>query len=143
MTVAEKWKAKLAKDVIPDNTQLEMTADAAWVEKVDLKRRLDAVVKWAEAKRKELAQDIEIALISEGVEAVRWDGCLVKQGKGRTADKLSPTRLVELGVSIDVIAQATEEGKPYTFAQIVVPKGEQVLPSTWAELEAMVPEYDG
>lgn len=136
--IEAQMKAKGAQ--IDPASKFEMLGDPEMLAKFYLKRRLDAVVKFAEAKRKELAADIEIALIGEGVEAVTWDGCVVKQGKGRAGDKIIATKLVELGVSVDIIAAATLPGEPYTFAQIVVPKDQAQPITTWAELEANMPE---
>lgn len=72
-------------------------------------------------------KDIEAMLTASDVEAVLWrDGYVVKIGKGRSADTISATKLVEQGVSLDIIAAATVEGKPYTYAQIVAPKAPKV-----------------
>lgn len=141
MTVAEKIKAKVAKEtgtIIPAIDKFEMLADPEMMDKIQLKRDLDVAKAWIEKRLKEIGPEIETALMAEDVDGVMWDGCLVKIGKGRTGDKVSTTRLVELGVAIDIIAAATEEGKPYTFAQIVRPKGSP-LPTTWEEVQALIP----
>lgn len=147
MTVKERIQAQVDKtkrvDEISSIDDHPMLADPDMKVKLELKRKLDAVKKYTEAKLKELGQEIEIALIAEGVDGVMWDGCVVKQGRGRAGDKIVATKLVEQGVSLDVIAAATEEGKPYTFAQIVVPKDRQHPLTSWAEVEAILLTAEG
>lgn len=68
-------------------------------------------------------KDIEAMLTACDVERVMWrDGYVVKLTQGKSADSISATRLVELGVSLDVIAAATVEGTAWTSVQIVAPK---------------------
>lgn len=123
MTVAA-LEAKLAKDTPPPSYEgYDLLNSPEFKVMCDRKILLDAQKKATEEELKALSSDIESLLTAEGVEKVLYrDGYQVKIGRGKSPDKLSATRLVEQGVSLDVIANATEEGKPYTFAQIVAPK---------------------
>lgn len=143
MTVKEKIQAAVDKkkgaDEIPPITQFEMMSDPDFLGKLKLKRKLDMAKHYCEAQLKLINPEIEIGLIASDVKGVRWDGCLLKQGNGRSPDRISATRLVELGVPIDTIAAATVEGKTFTFPQIVPPKDAAKI-TTWAELESMMPD---
>lgn len=68
-------------------------------------------------------KDIEAMLLGSGVERVLWkDGYIVKTTSGKSADTISATRLLELGVSMDTIAAATVEGTVWTSVQMVAPR---------------------
>lgn len=126
MTVAA-LQDKLAKDAPPPSYRdYELMNTDEFIMIVDEKIALDAQKKIIEDRLKAIGPDIEAYLTAESVDKVLYEGGFqVKIGRGRGADKIEATKLVEQGVPIDVIAAATVEGKPYTFAQVVPPKAEK------------------
>ncbi len=141
---AAKVKAKIEQEKgrgdVPLASRYEMTAEAEWQDAVARYEVLKRIVKYAEGEIDKMKGDIELPLIAEGVDAVLMpQGWVVKRGSGRTASKISATRLVELGVSVDLIAEATEEGREYTYAQVVVPKDKAHPIRTWDDLMAAMP----
>lgn len=114
---------KLGKDAPPPSyLEFDLLNSPEFRNLVERKRAADAQKKAAEGELALIGPEIEALLTASEVDKVAYDeGWQVKIGRGRAADKLVATRLVELGVAIDVIAAATEEGRPYTFAQLVPP----------------------
>jgi hypothetical protein len=136
----DRVAGKLSKEqAIPDIDQFPMLTEPDYVELLSNFHRLTIVKRFVEKQLELIKGEVEIGLMASDVTAVRWQDCVLKQGRGRTADKLSATRLVELGVAVETIAEATTEGREYTFPQIVLPKDGK-LPQTLAELEAYLPE---
>lgn len=127
MTVAA-LKEKMEKELPPppfDTIEIFQDPDVRKVitEAETITRRMKA----DEARLKELKPDVEAFLNASGVDKVGlWDGIVLKVGNGKTGSKLSTQKLVEKGVSIDLIAECTEEGSSYTFAQFVYPKPAKV-----------------
>lgn len=133
MTVAA-LKAKLEKDAPPPSyTQYDLLNSSEFDALAAEQRRVADMSRTVEAfkgKGKVVGyefnggqKDIESLLTAEGVERVLWkDGYVVKLTAGQSAATLSATKLVELGVSLDVIAAATVEGTKWTSVQIVAPK---------------------
>lgn len=121
---SEALKAKLESSAPPPRYEAyPLLNSPEFNELVTEKATLDIQKKVAEERLKEIGPEIEAMLMGAGVDAVGWgEGFTVKIGRGRAADKIVPTRLLEAGVTVEQIAAATEEGKPYTFAQIVTPK---------------------
>jgi len=88
---------------------------------VEKKQELDAMEKLVEREKKWVGDQLLLALGCSGEERVKvLDGNYVlKVGNGRSASKIEPTKLLEQGVTVEQIQQATTEGKPYSFAQII------------------------
>ncbi len=133
-------KEQLKSALIPKAESFELMDDE-WKAAVERKEVLDRVKRYVEKELEALKQDgvIEAMLMAEGVEAVTYHGWVVKRSNGRTADSISATKLVELGVDPDLILKATVPGKPYTYPQIVRPKDDKAPITTWDELEAALP----
>lgn len=90
------------------------------------------VEKWAElkAREKQVEEDIKFykPLLMAIVEMSGHEkldvgkGRTLKIGRGSTPATINPTKLLEQGVTVEQIQAATEEGTPYTYPQIVMPK---------------------
>lgn len=92
-------------------------------ELLDAKIHLDEATKTMEEQKKWVSDQLKSALELVGKEAVKIrDGMVLKIGRGATASKIEPTKLLEQGVTVEQIQAATVPGKPYTFAQIERPK---------------------
>lgn len=79
-----------------------------------------------EERKKMLSKDLEAYLTSaEAPKVELWDGLKLKIGNGRTASSVSVTKLLELGVPLTTIQEATVDGKPYTFCQIERPRAKK------------------
>lgn len=123
MTTAALERKLQADAPPPDYRKFDLLNSPEFRALVQQKQFYDAQKKSAEDKLKEIGPEIEAMLTASEVDKVTYeDGWQVKIGRGRAADKIVATKLIELGVSVDVLAAATEEGKPYTFAQLVAPK---------------------
>lgn len=83
-------------------------------ERQELKDKEKAI----QARLGELNDLLETALICADVTVVGWGDKMVQRCNGRGASKLNPHRLVELGVSPEVIGKATEPGKEYSYVTV-------------------------
>lgn len=71
-------------------------------------------------------RDLEAMITASEAEKVGYEnGFVIKLTRGQSAPSVSATRLVELGVSLDIIAEATVDGTPWTSVQVVAPKVEK------------------
>lgn len=140
-TVMERLQTAVggADGAIPGFAEFDMLSEPKYVGLVNHKAKLDQIKRYVEKQLKLVNPEVEIGLMAEGVKAANFGGFVLKHGSGRSPDKISATKLVELGVDVDVIARATVEGKSYTYAMTVFPK-DGVMPTTMAEIEAMLPE---
>ncbi len=92
--------------------------------KSDLKRLVEDRKKYqeerdaAEALYRDAGEHIAGLLEAAGLKSVRCGDWRVTRVESRGASRLDKTRLIELGVSADLIVRATVEGNPYVTVQI-------------------------
>lgn len=104
----------------------EGLSDATLDELIEASRAAKIFIDAVEVARKKFSEEIMSRMCSEGeTEHPTADGQWVCQLLvGRTGAKLSETRLLESGVSADVIADCREDGTSYTYIQIKKAKKE-------------------
>lgn len=82
----------------------------------------DAKKKEAEVELEAVKEELMINLLTYGDRLALWDGMVLKIGRGATASRVDPKKLLELGVPVKTIDKATIPGGPTEFPQVVVPK---------------------
>jgi len=105
---------------IPFSENFTYLADNDFDDKVRQRFNISAKIKQLEATRAELNAEIGTMLTVAGVEKVASDDLTVSMVAGRSTH-LSKTKLLELGVSLDTISNATQETK-YSSLRIVQSK---------------------
>lgn len=94
----------------------EMDFEALATRYRELKEGIDQM----EAERKDISADMEAALIVADQKRVKFgDKYVIERAGGRSASTISANKLVEKGVTPDVIAYATVPGRTYTYCQMV------------------------
>jgi hypothetical protein len=90
-------------------------------ERADLTQERDFI----EERIKQIDTDIKDAYEAAGVKKTLWGTLPITLCNGRSASRISKTKLVEAGVDADVIAACTESGTPYTYIRIGKDKKEE------------------
>lgn len=126
--------AKLAKDAPPPPyTQFDLLNSPEFKELADtaiiiaqMSKRVEAFKGKGKIEGWEFnggQKDLEAMITASEAEKVGYEnGFVIKLTHGQSASSISATRLVELGVSLDIIAQATVDGVAWTSVQVVAPK---------------------
>jgi len=81
-------------------------------------RNLDSEIKFREEKKAELREALEAAMALADEQQVLAEGYKVSLVTRAGSKKIVPEKLLGLGVSAMVIAQATEQGKESTFITV-------------------------
>lgn len=99
------------------------------VDLVQQRRGLAVMAKQSEAGRKALDEQIKSIMLDNSIKKVTGfpENYYAVVCKGRSQSILSKTKLLEMGVSADVIKACTVPGTPYTYVQ-VTRKGEEEDP---------------
>ena len=128
------WKKQAADANVPEADKIEVLRDfealeanpvtgeeMTFAQLVSRKHEIDKLEKDIASEKKWIGEQLLFALGMAEQERVKVLGghWVLKVGYGRTASKIEPTKLVELGVSVEDIQAATKEGTPYSFAQII------------------------
>jgi hypothetical protein len=79
---------------------------------------IDQEIKYRQEIMKTLKESIEAAVLISGEEKILCSGYRVARVVKRGARKIVPERLLELGISADTIAKATEEGAESAYIEI-------------------------
>jgi len=88
--------------------------------------QLSSEISFRELQKKELQREIELAMAEAGADKVEWEDRPVTMVHSRSASTVDPHLLLEKGVSPDVIAAATVEGREYSYPLIGrVPKSKE------------------
>jgi len=93
---------------------------------VAVKKAADELEKMGKIAKDWAGEQLLLALAMSEHEKVRLDaeGTVLKVGYGRSGSKIDATKLLAQGVTVEQIQNATVEGNPYSFAQIVPAKKE-------------------
>lgn len=130
MTVREKLE-KLSAQVsggvgssgITGYETFDLLKESDFAEMVERKIAADKVKKEAEAELELVKGEIEAYMAAVDQTKVGFGRLVVERRSGTTASAISATKLLEQGVSVDQIAEATTPGRQYTFIQITDPQG--------------------
>lgn len=124
MTTLEKLQ-KAEADRPRSYTEFDLLSGPEFAELIAEKLKLDAQKKTAEERLKVLGPEIEAMLAASEVEKVALeDGFVVNRRGGTSQSSISATKLLAAGVSMQTIADCTNEGTPYTFIVITNPEKE-------------------
>lgn len=108
--------AAMAKlDIVPDWDQLPELKELDFDSMAERRQKLYDEIEFRKAKMKELDEEISAALAVAGTEKVIWQDRPVQIVHSRSGSKIVGEKLLMLGVPADTIAQATEEGKEYSY----------------------------
>jgi hypothetical protein len=84
---------------------------------------LDTIKKWAEEELKTMNEELLLLMNEADQDKVRlWDGMRLERRASTTASKIEPTKLLEVGVTLDQIQSATVQGRPYQYVMITKEK---------------------
>ena len=106
----KKWR----EDITLKGKDKKMSFD----EMVVAYKDLSAEIEFREKSKKELKTNIEAALLVADVQKVACEGYRVQIIEKEGAKKIDANKLLDLGVSADVIAKATVQGKASSYADI-------------------------
>jgi len=85
---------------------------------------LNEQVKELELRKKELREAVEEIHLNLEETSIRGDFFLSEVVSTRTGRKLSPTKLLERGVHMNIIEESYEGGEPYTYLRISAREGD-------------------
>jgi len=111
-----------ALGVVPKWDSLKELKQLRFGQMVEKRTQLMDEIKFREAKKGELDEEISAALAVAGVEKVEWEDRNVQIVHKAGARKIVAEKLLERGVDADVIAESTEEGKGYSYLLVGKPK---------------------
>ena len=111
------------RKVIPDWGTSQELIDLDFHKKAARYRFLKGLADRTEEERKELSVELEMILEAAGMPKVMFEGMVASKRNGGQPPTISATKLLELGVDADVIAQATIPGAKYTYFEMREPKG--------------------
>lgn len=121
-----KLEAEEAKVARP-YTEFDLLDSPEFKDLLTRKIALDLQKKKVEAELKDIGPEIEAMMAAcETTKVAAWDGWEICRRNGSSPSTIQATKLLELGVGLDVIEAATKEGSPYTFIMAVNPAADKV-----------------
>lgn len=108
-------------------TEYPLLTDPEFKALVEEKIKLDHIRAMAEARLNEIKGNITAYMMGAGLpeddEVVSlWDGYRLRLYHGQAASKLSVTKLISAGVTLEQIEAGTDEGAKYDYVQVEKPK---------------------
>lgn len=110
--------ARTRKDEYVEWSQLPFLSTISAGTKIARLREITKQQDALEKERKELAVELESALIVDGVKAARHGELLLVRCSGGTASKVSKEKLLLHGVDPGIVLECVEPGTKYTYVQV-------------------------
>jgi len=105
--------------ISPSQTNVVYSFDEAIKRRIEIKGMQDKLA----AEYKALNDELLLLMLAENQKKVAlWDGMTFEVRQGRGASKIEATILLEKGVPLETIQEATVEGVAYQYVQVNVPK---------------------
>lgn len=109
--------------IVEDAANFPQLAELEFSQLVDEKVQVDDQFKQLKARQKELGAAIEAALAVINRKAIHYGSVTVTVVNSQSASQVSRQKLLDAGVSADVIAECTEPGNPFSYVKIMKDKG--------------------
>lgn len=122
MTQDDKQERLDALKIVPQGDSIPKLKAQGFHRVVERYRSASAAEKEAKQEKDEAGKDLMAMLASVGRDKVLDGSIPVTVCSGKSASRLDPKKLYELGVSEDLIARATILGNEYQYVLVTEPK---------------------
>ncbi len=122
LTNEDKQERLDALKIVPQADTIPRLKEMKFRQLVERHKSASAAEKAAKAEKDEVGKDIMAALSAVGRECVMQGVDRVTIVNGKSAARIDPKRLYELGVSEDIIAKATVMGNEFAYALVTPPR---------------------